>query len=57
MGCTSEQGNDCYDNEKPDHQVTVSDYYICKYEVTQGQWEAIMGNNPSKFRKGDNYPR
>lgn len=26
--------------------------YFCKYEVTQGLWEAIMGNNPSRF-KGD----
>ncbi|MFC4675369.1 formylglycine-generating enzyme family protein [Dysgonomonas termitidis] len=35
MGCTSEQGNDCYDNEKPAHRVTLSDFYIGKYEVTQ----------------------
>jgi len=38
------------------HQVTLSSYYIAKYEVTQGQWKAIMGNNPSKLAKGDNYP-
>ena len=56
MGCTSEQGNDCGIDEKPAHQVTVSSFYIGKYEVTQGQWKAIMGNNPSKFPKGDNYP-
>ena len=55
MGCTSGQGNDCYSNEKPPHQVTVRDYYIGKYEVTQAQWRAVMGNNPSNF-KGDNYP-
>ena len=30
-------------------------YSICKYEVTQALWEAVMGNNPSSF-KGDNHP-
>ena len=55
MGCASEQGSDCRDNEQPAHQVTVSDFYIGKYEVTQAQWKAVMGSNPSKF-KGDNFP-
>ncbi|MHB1045550.1 MAG: formylglycine-generating enzyme family protein [Thermoanaerobaculia bacterium] len=33
------------------HQVTVTaDYYIGKYEVTQAQWQAVMGTNPSVFR-------
>jgi len=36
-------------NEKPVHEVCVSDFSIGKYEVTQGQWKAIMGNNPSNF--------
>ncbi len=35
--------------------VTVSDYWIGKYEVTQAEWEAVMGNNPSYFR-GANLP-
>ena len=55
MGCTPEQWNDCLDNEKPAHQVTLSDFYIGKYEVTQVQWVAVMGNNPSSI-KGDNLP-
>jgi formylglycine-generating enzyme required for sulfatase activity len=55
MGCTSEQGNDCYNDEKPAHSVTLSDFYIGKYEVTQAQWKAVMGSNPSHF-KGDNLP-
>ena len=55
MGCTSEQGSDCEDDEKPAHQVTVSSFYIGKYQVTQAQWRAVMGNNPSAF-KGDNLP-
>ena len=37
------------------HQVTLSSFYIGKYPVTQAQWQAIMGSNPSKF-KGDNLP-
>ena len=55
MGATSEQGSDAFDSEKPAHSVTLSGYYIGKYEVTQAQWKAVMGNNPSYF-KGDNLP-
>ena len=57
MGCTDEQGSDCANDEKPAHQVTVSDYYIGKYEVTQGLWKKVMGNNPSYFKNcGDDCP-
>ena len=42
--------------EKPVHQVTVSDFKIGKYEVTQSQWESIMGNNPSHFKGCPNCP-
>lgn len=55
MGCTSEQGSDCLDDEKPAHSVTLSDYYIGRFEVTQELWEAVMGKNPST-RKGDKLP-
>ena len=55
MGCTREQGNDCEDDEKPAHEVTLSDFYIGRYTVTQAQWKSIMGSNPSFF-KGDNLP-
>jgi len=55
MGCTQEQGRDCESDEKPAHQVTVGDFYIGKYQVTQAQWKIVMGGNPSKFR-GDNLP-
>ncbi|MGQ4809396.1 Hercynine oxygenase [Candidatus Entotheonellaceae bacterium PAL068K] len=37
-------------DEQPVHQVTISKpFYLGKYEVTQGQWQAVMGNNPSFF--------
>ena len=49
MGCTAEQGSDCYSNEKPAHSVTLSSYYIGKYEVTQALWQKVMGSNPSNF--------
>lgn len=51
MGCTFEQSGACESNETPNHLVVISkDYYIGKYEVTQGLWEAVMGNNPSNFK-------
>lgn len=34
----------------PIHEVTVSDFYIGVYEVTQGEWETVMGYNPSSFK-------
>ena len=56
MGATSEQGVvDPSDNERPTHKVTLSDFYIGKYEVTQQIWEYVMGYNPSYF-KGDYLP-
>ena len=55
MGATSEQGSDAESDEKPTHSVTLSDYYIGKFEVTQELWQAVMGNNPSYY-KGNNLP-
>jgi formylglycine-generating enzyme required for sulfatase activity len=41
--------------ELPRHQVTISKpFYLGVYSVTQGQWEAVMGDNPSKFKREDN---
>ena len=53
MGATSEQGSASWDDEKPAHQVTISDYMIAKTEVTQELWEAIMGSNPSRYESED----
>ena len=55
MGATGKQVSDARNNEKMVHKVTLSDYYIGKYEVTQAEWEAVMGSNPSYY-KGDNRP-
>lgn len=55
MGCTSEQG-DCADDVKPAHEVMLSDFQIGKYEVTQAQWLAVMGSNPSYFSGCDSCP-
>ena len=68
MGCTSLTADDCFENEKPAHQVTVSDYYIGKYPITQKQWYLIMGTTvreqheklklQTSFRdvEGDDFP-
>ena len=37
--------------EKPQHRVRITKpFYLGKYLVTQEQWEAVMGNNPSHFK-------
>jgi len=37
--------------QSPVHQVTIDySFYIGKFEVTQAQWQSVMGNNPSRFR-------
>ena len=44
------------DNEAQQHEVTLTKpYYMGRYEVTQEQWESVMGNNPSLF-EGTNLP-
>ena len=48
MGCTPEQ-HTCAEDEKPTHRVRIGDFEISKYEITQEQWEAVMGENPSTF--------
>jgi formylglycine-generating enzyme len=44
-------------NERPVHTACVSDFFMGKYEVTQGQWRSVMGSNTSFFDNcGDNCP-
>ena len=47
--------NDGRDNEKPVHNVALGSYYIGETEITQAQWRAVMGSNPSYYT-GDNRP-
>ena len=68
MGATSEQGRAAGGDEKPAHQVTLSGFYISKYEVTQELWQAVMGSTVRQLRatqhdtstslsgEGANYP-
>ena len=47
-------GNDyTQEDEKPEHKVCLSDFYMDKFEVTQARWEKLMGFNPSKFSGTD----
>ncbi len=49
----NEEGRD--DTESPQHEVTLQPFYMSKYPITQNQYQAIMGKNPSHF-KGGNRP-
>jgi len=55
---TFKMGSDRGDpDERPVHDVTISkQFYMGKYEVTQGQWQAVMGNNPSLFSSDPKRP-
>ncbi len=42
-------------DNKPVHKVRITrPFYLGKYEVTQAQWETVMGNNPSRFKGAKN---
>jgi len=50
MGCSASQQYGCWSDENPVHQVTLTNaFYLGRYEVTQAQWQARMGSNPSWF--------
>ncbi len=52
MGDTSDAAEA---DEMPFHEVTLSDFYLSPFEVTQKEWQDVMENNPAHF-KGDNLP-
>jgi formylglycine-generating enzyme required for sulfatase activity len=51
MGCSASNSFGCFSDENPVHAVTLTNaFYIGRYEVTQAQWTAKMGSNPSWFQ-------
>jgi formylglycine-generating enzyme required for sulfatase activity len=50
-GGNFQMGSNESENEKPIHKVTLRGYWMAKYELTQSQWQKIMGYNPSVFNK------
>jgi formylglycine-generating enzyme required for sulfatase activity len=56
MGSPSGEENRRSD-EGPVHRVRISaGFWLGKCPVTQGQWQSVMGSNPSKFKSGSNFP-
>ena len=49
MGCKDGRDTECYGDEKPAHTVRLNDFYIGETEVTQKQWRAVMGSDPSNL--------
>lgn len=51
MGCSPSKRFGCEDHETPRHLVTLTKpFYLGRFEVTQAQWQRVMGSNPSRFR-------
>ena len=55
MGCGKWTGQ-CDPDESPVHEVCVDDFWMGQYEVTQNEWQIIMGKNPSLSAYGSHYP-
>ena len=51
----AENEPDAHENERPQHKVTLSDFYIGQIEVSQALWQTVMGSNPSTV-KDNNRP-
>ncbi|MEG5051659.1 MULTISPECIES: formylglycine-generating enzyme family protein [unclassified Microcoleus] len=49
MGCPNDEEGVNY-QQSHQHQVTVPTFYAGKYPITQAQWQAVMGNHPSRFQ-------
>lgn len=54
MGSTETPKERWQVDERPEHRVTITKgFYLGKYAVTQAQWEAVTGKNPSKWKGPD----
>jgi formylglycine-generating enzyme required for sulfatase activity len=56
MGATPEQGGDAWDEERPVHSVKLDTFRICRFQVTQGEWQILMGDKYSHFRGDSSLP-
>jgi formylglycine-generating enzyme required for sulfatase activity len=57
MGCSASTQFGCSSGESPTHQVTLTQaFYMGRHEVTQAQWQATMGSNPSSFQGQSDSP-
>jgi len=57
MGCSASLQDACLPHEEPVHQVTLTRaFYLARHEVTQAEWTAVMGSNPSRFVAANGYP-
>ena len=55
-GGTFRMGNNhAEDDDCPEHMVTLTDFYIGQFEVSQGFWETVMNDNPSSYQDVHNY--
>ncbi len=52
MGWLNGRDGEGYADENPAHTVRLRHFELGKYPITQAQWQAVMGNNPSHFSKG-----
>jgi formylglycine-generating enzyme required for sulfatase activity len=53
---SADNDESAYSDEKPQHRVNLQEFYLGKYPVTQEQYQAIMGNNPSHFQDNPKHP-
>ncbi len=57
MGCSPSNQFSCFSDESPVHAVTLTcPFYMGRYEVTQAQWTARMGSNPSYHQAANGFP-
>ncbi|MBF0621842.1 MAG: SUMF1/EgtB/PvdO family nonheme iron enzyme [Magnetococcales bacterium] len=55
-GCFEMGSDEGAVSERPVHKVCVDGFWLSRHEVTQSQWQRVMGDNPSGFAKGGRFP-